>query len=208
VNLAVFPKESRASSPFLDVSHHRIRLSLVVALAAMAAALGQAGSAVAVTRPEASRAGAVAVSRETQLGRDLTGEINRLRRAHGLGALRSSHLLARAAAAHAVWLATAGSFTHDWPAGTPFSQWILGFYPATGYGTWAAGENLLWRSPDVTPAQALALWLASPPHRRNLLTSSWRELGVAVVRADGASGVYPAGEPVFVVATEFGARIR
>jgi uncharacterized protein YkwD len=208
VNLPPSAKERRGSGAFLGVSHDRTRLWLLVALAALVAALGQTGSAAAVTRPEASPSGAVAVSRETQLGRDLTGEINRLRRAHGLGALRSSRLLARAASAHAVWLATAGSFTHDWPAGTPFSHWILGFYPATGYGSWTAGENLLWRSPDVTAAQALALWLASPPHRLNLLTSSWRELGVAVVRADGASGVYPTGEPVFVVATEFGARIR
>ena len=208
MNLVASPKESRASGAFLDVSHDRTRLSLLVALAAIVAALGQSGSAAAVTRPESTRGQAVAVSRVTQLGRDLTGEINRLRRAHGLGALRSSPALARAASAHAVWLATAGSFTHDWPAGTPFSHWILGFYPATGYGAWTAGENLLWRSPDVTPGEALALWLASPPHRRNLLTPSWHELGVGVVRADGASGVYPTDEPVFVVATEFGARIR
>lgn len=149
----------------------------------------------------------MAVSQETQLGRDVTRDMNRIRRAHGLAALRSSSLLARAASAHAVWLATAGAFTHDWPVGRPFARWILGFYPAAGYMRWTAGENLLWRSPAVTSREAVALWLASPPHRRNLL-GSWRELGVGVVRADGAAGVFPSDEPVFVLATEFGARVR
>jgi uncharacterized protein YkwD len=49
------------------------------------------------------------------------------------------------------------------------------------------------------------IWLASPAHRAVLLTPAWRELGVGVVRAERATGVY-ASQDVYVVAVEFGAR--
>jgi len=48
-------------------------------------------------------------------------------------------------------------------------------------------------------------WLASPPHRRVLLTPAWRELGIGAARAFGADGVY-AGADVVIAAAEFGAR--
>ena len=181
---------------------------LVVAAALSLSTAGAAGSPSRDAANERGGARAVAVSREADLAHEIAAEINAVRRARGLSSLRSSPLLGRAGSAHATWLATAGSFTHDWPAGRPFSRWILGFYPATGYGQWTAGENLLWRSPAITSEEALALWLASPPHRRNLLSRAWHELGVAVVRADGASGIYAPNDPVFVVAAEFGARSR
>jgi uncharacterized protein YkwD len=148
------------------------------------------------------------VAHVAQVARSITTRINRLRRARGLRPLRSSTLLVRAGAAHAAWLASAGAFTHDWPQGTPFARWIPSFYPATGFRRWDAGENLLWRSPEVTADEAVAMWLASPPHRRNLLSRAWREVGVGVVRADGAAGVYAPNDPVVVVAAEFGRRVR
>jgi uncharacterized protein YkwD len=87
----------------------------------------------------------------------------------------------------------------------PFGRWIGRFYaPRTGR-SWSAGENLLWSEGDVTPSQAVTMWLNSPSHRRVMLATRWRELGLGVVKADGAGGVY-AGRSVYVVAAEFGAR--
>ena len=152
-----------------------------------------------------SRSGVAPVGR---LGSGLVAQINALRIAHGLVPLRLSPSLRAAANVHSTQMARLGYFSHDSANGGSFSSRIATFYPARGYRSWTVGENLLWASPDVGALRALKMWLASPPHRRNLLTPSWDELGVGVVRADGASGVYPTDEPVFVVATEFGARIR
>jgi glucokinase len=86
-------------------------------------------------------------------------------------------------------LAAGGLFTHDWDDGTPFATWIQRYYPPRAGGSWLAGENLVWATDRLDPAQAIAAWLASPPHRRILLDRSWRELGVGTVLAQEAPGV-------------------
>jgi len=155
-----------------------------------------------------SEARAFAVSATPDLARTLVAAVNRARRAHGLRTLAYSGALANAATEHAKALATAGTFTHDWPTtGRLFSSWIRGFYPARGYRAWRAGENLLWASPGFTPADAVQQWLDSPTHRRVLLTKSWRELGIGVVSAVRAPGAY-GGRDVQIAAAEFGLRSR
>jgi len=59
----------------------------------------------------------------------------------------------------------------------------------------------------MAAAQALRLWLASPPHRANLLDPHWRELGLSAVHSTGAPGVYH-GMPATIVTADFGARSR
>jgi len=142
------------------------------------------------------------------LARSLLAEVNRTRRAHGLRVLAYSAPLTNAATAHVRSLATAGQFTHAWPTtGRLFSSWIRSFYPASGYRTWSAGENLLWASPGFSPPDAVQQWLDSPIHRRVMLTPGWRELGIGVVSAVGAPGAY--GErDVQIAAAEFGTRKR
>jgi uncharacterized protein YkwD len=67
------------------------------------------------------------------------------------------------------------------------------------------GENLLWRSPGVSAARAMSLWIASPEHLRNLVNSRWRQLGVSAVRVAHAPGVFH-GLPVTIITTDFGVR--
>ena len=131
--------------------------------------------------------------------------INTLRRARGLGAVTPSPALSRAAVAHVRALAGAGQFTHDWDDGTPFATWILRYYPPRPGGSWLAGENLLWSSTEVTPATAITAWLASPPHRRILLTPSWRDVGVGLVAVKEAPGAY-GGQDAVILAADFGTR--
>ena len=141
----------------------------------------------------------------TALQRLVTAEINVVRRQHGLPRLTVSVQLARAGQEHATQLAVAGYFSHNWSDGTPFGAWIRRFYPVAGAQRWSAGENLAWATPDVTPQHAVEMWLASPEHRRILLSKTWRQVGLGVIRADSAGGYYE-GKNVVILAAEFGIR--
>ena len=166
-------------------------------------------AAIAVSAARAPAADApVSATRGTNteaLEREIAAAINALRRRHSLRPLAIAAPLARAGDAHARVLARAGLFTHDWPDGRPLARWMPAFYPQRGYRRWTVGENLLWSTVDVTPEAAVSLWLASPPHRRLLLTGTWRQIGIGVVYAERAGGAY-GGQNVYVVAAEFGAR--
>ena len=141
----------------------------------------------------------------TALQRLVAAQINVVRRQYGLSRLAVSVQLGRAGQEHAKQLAVAGYFSHDWSDGTPFGAWIRRFYPVAGAHRWSAGENLAWATPDVTAQQAVEMWLASPEHRRILLSKTWREVGLGVIRADSAGGYYE-GKNVVILAAEFGTR--
>jgi len=159
---------------------------------------------VSSAQSNSSQARAFSVSATPDLAQTLVAAVNRARRAHGLRPLAYSGALANAATEHARALATAGTFTHEWPTtGRLFSSWIRSFYPARGYRAWSAGENLLWASPGFSPTSAVQQWLDSPTHRKVLLTKSWRELGIGVVSAAAAPGTY-GGRAVQIAAAEFG----
>lgn len=132
-------------------------------------------------------------------------EINEVRAEHGLRPLRANARLATAAGAHSREMVARGFFAHASGDGTPFWRRIRHFYGAGGYGYWSVGENLLWSSPDVGAAAAVRMWLQSPPHRKNLLTTRWREVGLAALHASAAPGSYE-GRPVTVLTADFGVR--
>ena len=67
------------------------------------------------------------------------------------------------------------------------------------------GENLVYSSPDLGAGEALKLWANSPEHRKNLLGSSWREIGISAVHVDSAPGTYGDG-PATIVTADFGVR--
>jgi uncharacterized protein YkwD len=142
---------------------------------------------------------------DATLQRLVAAEINIVRRSYGRSRLTLSGALSRAGTEHARGLALAGYFSHDWSDGTPFGSWIRRFYPPARARRWSAGENLAWSTQAVTAQQAVEMWLASPEHRRILLSKSWRQVGLGVVRATGAGGVY-GGRDVLILAAEFGVR--
>jgi uncharacterized protein YkwD len=125
--------------------------------------------------------------------RALLIEMNRVRAAHGAPALRVDMRLERAARAHSRDMLRRGYFAHG-----EFARRLAGF----GARGPAVGENLGWGvGPAGSPRAIVAAWLASPPHRANLLRSSFRRIGVgrlvgtfagyggaAVVTADFAGG--------------------
>jgi uncharacterized protein YkwD len=163
------------------------------------------GGTIAVCLAAASTALAapVDVTEDTVLRRGVVAEINATRAAAGLAVLRPSKPLARAAREHARSMATLGYFSHSWPGGTPTIRSVAASY-GKGSGRWAVGEILVWAAGRLSAQAAVARWLASAPHRRDLL-GNWRHIGVGAVHASGAPGVY-GGRDVTIVAVNFGRR--
>jgi uncharacterized protein YkwD len=133
------------------------------------------------------------------------GQLNDVRRSHGLVALTRSRELDASAAEHSRQMGRVGYFHHSSADGTSFSRRIAAWYSAAGSSKWAVGENLLWRSPAVGAAQAMRMWMASPPHRTNVLRPQWQQVGIAAAHFASAPGVY-GGKPVTILTIDFGVR--
>jgi uncharacterized protein YkwD len=134
-------------------------------------------------------------------------DVNTTRRQRGLRPLSFSGQLSRAADFHSHDMARHGYFSHNSRGGSAFWRRVQRFYPSTGYRSWAVGENLVWASPDLSAASALSMWMGSPPHRANLLSRQWREIGLAAIHVAAAPGVF-GGHQVTIVTANFGSRIR
>ena len=143
------------------------------------------------------------ITRMRGLEPQVLAAINDFRRAHGLGPLRLSRALAVAAGLHSLSMAEHGYFEHSSLDGSPFWKRVKAAYPRKGR-RWGVGENLAWASPGLNARRTLELWLASPPHRENLLSPAWREIGLGAVRAV-AGGVYN-GRVVTILTADFGVR--
>jgi uncharacterized protein YkwD len=160
----------------------------------------KAGAAPA-TAPRRSRTRtAMAVLEEAVVAR-----MNLVRRRHGLRPLRYSGRLRAAAVFHSRDMGRRGYFEHDSISGTPFWRRIERFYPSRGFRSWTVGENLFWASETYGAAFAVREWMQSPPHRQNILSRDWREVGIGAVYFANAGGEYR-GRPVTIVTADFGAR--
>jgi uncharacterized protein YkwD len=142
------------------------------------------------------------------LGGSVLQELNRVRAAHGLWPLRSAPSLAISARRHSAQMGRRGFFAHESADGTPFWRRIERSYGGDGFRSWEVGENLFWQSPAaMAPISVVRSWLASPGHRANVLSRSWRDAGVGAVSLASAPGVYR-GAPVTIVTVDFGQRRR
>lgn len=177
-----------------------VRLVLVAALACALAALstGAGGASAAGTSTRTLTA-------SKQLEGLVLVELNKVRRAHGLVALRRSSPLAAAAKAHSRSMGVHGFFRHESRDGSAFWKRVERHYGSKGYGGWSVGENLLWSDAGLDAARALELWMSSPGHRKNILAAGWREIGLSAVTVTGAPGVY-GGRDVVIITTDFGTR--
>jgi uncharacterized protein YkwD len=162
-------------------------------------------AAAALLVPAATAAPQRVHAPQSGLESGVLAQINAFRRNHHLTPLKLSVKLGAAAEAHTVQMAQDGYFAHESADGSLFWKRIQSFYASSPWSYWSVGENLLWSSPDVTPAKALQMWLASPEHRANLMNPRWREIGVSALHVDTAPGVFK-GLPVTIVTTDFGVR--
>jgi uncharacterized protein YkwD len=173
----------------------------IATFVALVLALG-AGSAQA---PAATPAPTRSLSAVDSLEAQVLVQLNVVRRKHGLAPLRLSRPLTAAADAHSSAMGRFGFFAHDSRDGTEFWKRVRRFYGPGGYRTWSVGENLLWSSGGLDAAEAVRLWMASPGHRKNILTARWREIGLSAVGVKRAPGVY-GGRDVVIITTDFGIR--
>jgi uncharacterized protein YkwD len=161
-----------------------------------ALALGTAFAALAAT------AGSTAAPPATTPGAALVLAMNEARAQAGLPPLRVSKRLELAALAHDREMLRFGFFGNSSRDGREFWQRVERWYPPHGQG-WSVGENLLAASPNVSMKETVAAWLASPEHRTILLSGAWRAVGVAVIHAQHAPGVYE-GEATTFITADFG----
>jgi uncharacterized protein YkwD len=133
--------------------------------------------------------------------------VNVERAANGQAELRRDGDLSQAARGHATDMARHSFFAHVTPDGDTLSDRLR----RAGYGRpgdgWRAGENLGWGiGHRATPNALVDAWLASPGHRRILLSGSYREIGVGV--AGGAPNASSAGLPGATYAMDLGTVLR
>lgn len=178
--------------------------------AVFAAAAVLAGTGVALAAPGGAAHGNGSVrhveARRT-LELQILAEINHVRAVRGLAALRAAVGLCSSASAHSREMLAHGYFDHESFGGGAFWQRIKRYYPSAGYHRWLVGEALLWVSPTVDAKAAVRDWLDDPEHRRILLGSTWRDIGVSALHATSAPGAFENLE-LTVVTADFGVRAR
>lgn len=114
--------------------------------------------------------------------------INQQRRAAGLRSLKGSKTANRAAGRFARDMVRRRYFDHTSPGGSDMVDRLR----SSGYlthrvRTFTVGENIQSGTGRLaTPRQAVRQWMASSGHRANILSSSFRDIGIGVTRGDAA----------------------
>jgi uncharacterized protein YkwD len=125
--------------------------------------------------------------------------LNAQRRAHGLHALRMDGKLGRAAAGHAHDMVNRHFFDHNSPSGSTFASRIKHTGWTHSRRAYIIGENIGWGGGTLaTPRSMVSAWMHSAGHRANILSRSFRMVGIGI--ANGA----PAGGSGATYATDFG----
>ena len=175
------------------------RFSFPCFLAVLALTLVAAPSASAVCASASATPGSVA--KRTVIRATLC-TLNAERARHGLPRLTLNNKLSEAARRHARDMVRRDYFAHDSLGGGTFVDRIRDSGYMKGAGSWSVGENLAWGSHDrAAPRAITSMWMNSAGHRANILSSSFREVGIGfAMGAPGASG------PAATYATEFGTK--
>jgi uncharacterized protein YkwD len=144
-------------------------LSVVVLMLGLALAVSVRAEANAITPQE--RLASVGVVTPTPGEIAVVRVMNSVRAANGVPPLRIGPALTRAARSHSVDMARRGYFDHG-----AFVQRLRRFGVRAPY----IGENLASGATPLSAAAIVQMWVASPPHRQNLLDRSFRLIGVGV----------------------------
>src|SRR5215210_9311010 len=137
-------------------------------------------SASAATGCASARASVSKVSNRA-LVRATLCVLNGERARNHLRPLRLSRKLSRAARRHSRAMAHGRFFSHTSLSGASFVDRIR----STGYlaraRSWSVGENIAYGSGGrATPRAIGGAWMNSPGHRANILSSSFRAIGIGI----------------------------
>lgn len=158
-----------------------------------------AGTAAVAAAPQAKP------TQLTTLEQSLTREINAVRTQNGLRPLAASPDLTKAAESYTRTMLRKGFFDHNSPTGVTLAERLRLRYSPSGYARWAVGENLLSSQSKIDARRAVELWMASPGHRENLLSPTFRQMGIAAVHQLSAPGVF-GGNEALVITLDLGVR--
>jgi uncharacterized protein YkwD len=165
--------------PRFAAVRYRQLAALAIAVLAVLVSVSRSSDAAAATCANANAApatvGAAVVERATRC------ELNAVRRRHGLRRLQGDRRLAGAARAHSRDMVNRKYFAHTEPSGPGLEQRIRHSGYLSRARGWKLGETLAWGSGGLaSPHQIVQAWMHSPPHRRVILYSSYREVGIGV----------------------------
>jgi uncharacterized protein YkwD len=178
----------------------------ILPLAAVLAALAAPSPAAAVTARAAVAACPSAAAMPSSHGADRVERtvlclLNLERTRRHLPRLHSSARLSRAAVRHSRDMVRRDFFSHVSPGGGTMQDRLQSAGWFRGARSYAFAENIAWGTGELaSPLKIVDGWMHSPGHRHNILTRSYRELGVGI--ALGAPG--HAGGATYT--TDFGAR--
>ena len=173
-----------------------------------ATALALALIVVLMTAPAASAAGAcsaanasVKTASKRALVRATLCQLNAERKRRGMRPLRLNRNLSAAARAHSRAMARRHFFSHDSLNGASFLDRIRRTGYLHGARSWNVGENIAYGSGRLsTPRSIGRAWMNSPGHRANILSRSFRSIGIGI-----AAGT-PYGRGGATYTTDFGRR--
>jgi uncharacterized protein YkwD len=125
--------------------------------------------------------------------------LNRVRAEHGLRPLRLDPKLSHAARRHSRDMVRHRYFSHASRNGrSPFDR-IRATHYVPRNASWWLGENIGWGSGSFAePIAMVRAWMHSPPHRANILSRHFRDIGIGI--APGA----PVGGSGATYTTDFG----
>jgi uncharacterized protein YkwD len=185
------------------MSRARTPILLALACAALLVPAGAAGAQA----PSSTCAGAdtpAVAGNEPAMDQATLCLLNQQRAAAGLPALSENPQLDQASTAYSHLMVAESFFDHVSPQGSTMVQRLtaVGYLPGTG--GWAAGENIAWgEGPLATPRSIMTAWMNSPPHRANILSPAYAEIGLGV--AIGAPTGDTAGAATYT--TDFGRHV-
>jgi uncharacterized protein YkwD len=157
-----------------------------------ASAAGACSSANASTKTASKRA----------LIRATLCVLNAQRAKSRLAPLRLNRRLSSAARAHSRAMATRHFFSHDSLNGASFLDRIRRTGYLNGAHSWSVGENIAYGTGRLsTPASIGQAWMNSSGHRANILSSSFRSIGIGI-----SAGTPTGGGGGATYTTDFGRR--
>jgi uncharacterized protein YkwD len=172
-----------------------VALFAALTLLLVAAPAASAASACASANASADQATKRALVRATLC------VLNAERAKHRLAPLRLNHRLSRAARRHSRAMARRHFFSHDSLNGSSFVDRIRRTGYLSGAHTWYIGENIAYGSGQLSAPRSIGrAWMNSAGHRANILSRSFRSIGIGI-----ASGT-PYGRGGATYTTDFGRR--
>jgi uncharacterized protein YkwD len=155
-----------------------------------AATLVAAVAALALPAPAGAQAADCGVAADyvpnagnlAEVGQATVCLLNNERAAQRLRPVVEAPGLTQPSRAYSARMVAESFFAHESPDGGTLVDRLTGAGYIAPDGDWTVGENIAWGQGHLaTPRNIVAAWMASPGHRKNVLTGEYTEIGLGVV---------------------------